>query len=231
MRLEKWILILIIVLGSTYANEMVVNTRDGKTFLFEFDPSESLAEIQARITSLTKEAYFFMLSSESEFWKMKTEEHGNYLGSPRDYSSAVTLEEWSDIHYIVNSLANQSLIAIAFMKTDLEAAGNRIDHIHPLRFLMTVFTDEELKVGIRNIFGRGWIWHHFINGVKDCLDTEANIGNLKDEYVYHFASIVAIHPHKILEPIHEQNWDQLIKILLEEIPRQGNCDRYGECRY
>jgi len=67
------------------------------------------------------------------------------------------------------------LISIAIAKGDLVAAGDRIDHVHPLRFLEAVFTDEELKVGIRNIRGKGWVWNHFVGGLKDSLSTEFNI--------------------------------------------------------
>jgi hypothetical protein len=227
MWLAKWILILPTLFGVIHANEILVNTQDGQTFVFDVDPDECLGALQDRIASLTEDqAYIVAVPPRNKNWNVTAGTKGGYLGYPRNYSVPVTGAERSDIHYIVTSLADKSLITIAFLKADLEAAGDRIDHIHPLRFLMTVFTEEELKVGIRNIRGRGWVWNQFVGGIKDCLTTESNIGNLKDEYVHHFAKTVEIHPNKILPAIQQRNWDKFIDILIKEIPRKGDHDRY-----
>ncbi len=227
MQLAKWALFLPILLGAIHASEILVNTQDGQTFVLDIDPDESLGMLQDRISALTEDdAYIVAVPSRQKNWNVSSGTKGGYLGYPRDYHAPVNGAERSDIHYIVTSLADKSLITIGFLKKDLEAAGDRIDHIHPLRFLMTIFTDEELKVGIRNIRGRGWVWNHFVGGIKDCLATETSIGNMKDEYVNHFAKTVAIHPNKILPSIRQKNWDRFIEILIKEIPRKGDHDRY-----
>jgi len=227
MQLTKWILVLPLLLGVTHASEVLVNTQDGQTFVFDVDPDESLSMLQDRISAITEEdAYIVAVPSKKKKWAPQAGDQGRYLGYPRDYSAPVTRQERDDIHYIVTSLADKSLITIAFIKGDLEAAGDRIDHIHPLRFLMTVFTDEEMKVGIRNIRGRGWIWKHFISGIKDSLATETNIGNMKNEHLIHFAKTVELDVNKIFPSVQIQNWDGFIDTLIAEIPRKGDHDRY-----
>lgn len=214
------------------ADEIVINTSSGEVFVMDIDPTVSVAELQQKIAQLSggdEEPFFVGFSEETDVrhWCQKSAHTpGGYMGYPRNYTSDLTHEEKSDIRLIVTSLANKSLISIAVWKGDLEAAGDRIEHIHPLRFLMTVFSDEELKVGIRNIRARGWVWGHFISGIKEALATEMGIGNLKDEFVYHFAQTIKVDPKIILPAIHAQQWEAFIDLLIAHIPRVGDHDRY-----
>jgi len=227
-RMIKWILILPLLFGVIYTSEILVDTQDGQTYVLDLNPDESLGEFQNRISALIEDEEAFIVAVPSKKKKIhpQASRHGGFLGYPREYDAQMTQQEKADIHFIVTSLANKSLITIALMKGDLESAGDRIDHLHPLRFLMTVFTDEEMKVGIRNIRGRGWIWNNFIDGLKKTLATEANIDNIKDEYIIHFAQMVELDVNRIYPSIQTQSWEAFIQILITEIPRKGNHDRY-----
>jgi hypothetical protein len=228
------LLILSFLLRASHAHEILVNTQDGETFVFDIDPSESLNVLQDKIASLSNGKTSNLLIEISEEGRSKgfgmhlaaARSQGGYLGYPRNYYKEVESEDKANIRLIVTTLANKSLIAIAIAKGELEDAGNDIDHLHPLRFLMTVFTDEELKVGIRNIRGKGWVWNHFIGGLKDCLATEAQIGNMKEEYVLHFSKIVQIDPKIIIPTISAQRWEDFVDQLITHIPRKGDHDRY-----
>lgn len=223
----RWLIMLLLLTGMAHANEVLVNTKDGQTFVFEVDPDESLNAIQERLSTLSDEAIIVAIPSKKQrWWDIEAGKQGGYLGFPRDFHAPVTPKEKSDIRFIVTSLADKSLVTIAFIKDDLEAAGDRIDHIHPLRFLSTIFTDEELKVGIRNIRGRGWIWNQFTSGLKESLETEMNIGNMGQEYLIHFANDVGLDVSRIYPTIAVQNWDGFIDTLIKEIPRLGDHDRY-----
>lgn len=227
MRLVKWIWVLPLLLGVTNANEVFVNTQSGQMYVVNVDLDESIGVFQDRLSVLTgDEAFTVAIPSKKRKWAVEAGTQGGYLGRPREYTCDVTPEEKCDIHYVVTSLANKSLISIALMKGSLESAGDRIDHVHPLRFLMTIFTDEELKVGIRNIRGRGWIWNAFISSIKDTLSTEDGLGNLKDEYICHFAQVVGIDYNRIYPFIVAQDWDGFVEVLIHEVPRKGNHDRY-----
>ncbi len=112
------------------------------------------------------------------------------------------------------------------MRGALEAAGNRIDHIHPLRFLMTVFADDKLKVDIRNIRSKGLVWDHFVGGLKECLSTETSIGNVTMDQVLHFAKTLNLSPSLIADAVFSQMWDDFVDLLIMHIPRSGDYDRY-----
>src|SRR5262245_8490538 len=130
----------------------MVNTADGGVFVLEVDPSESLAGLEEKVVALSdgrKQPFIIEFTHQKKIKELSfeaTHNQGGYLGYPRNYNAEITREEKSDIRFIITSLANKSLISIGIAKPDLEAAGDRIEHIHPLRFLMAVFTDEELKV-------------------------------------------------------------------------------------
>jgi len=221
----------LLIFGVSYAHEIQVNTQEGETFVFDIDSTESFGMLEEKIAALSNGKVSNLLIEYPKEGKWKIPDthargHGGYLGYPRNYLVDVTPEEKSHIRFIVTTLANKSLIAIALAKSELEEAGDRIDHIHPLRFLMTVFSDEELKVGIRNIRGKGWIWNHFLGGLKDTLSTESQIGNMKVEYIANFSHIVKINPAVITPAISLQKWDDFVDLLITHIPRKGDHDRY-----
>ncbi len=229
---QRWFLVVLAVVLAplSYGSEMLITTYDGRTFVFDVDPEESIGALQDRIGALEEmDSESYVVEAAPRLGAMSIAANGGQgkeLGYPRDYCSEVTYEEMVDIRYIVTSLANKPLLSIALIKSDLEAAGDRIDHLHPLRFLMTVFTDEELKVGIRNIRGRGWVWKHFVGGLKNCMSTESRIGNMCDEHIIHFSDVVQVDPENALELVSTHQWDAFIEYLIRAVPRDGDHDRY-----
>ncbi|WP_068470982.1 hypothetical protein [Candidatus Protochlamydia phocaeensis] len=146
----------------------------------------------------------------------------------RNYSQPVSKQEKKDIAYIVNTLAKESLISIANAKSSLKKAGERIDHVHPLRFLMTIFTDEELKAGVHAIRGRtSWIADEFFSGIVGSLSEEASKQNLKPEFIQDFAGQVNISTALILPPIQQARWKDFVNVLIDNIPRSNDPNRYN----
>jgi hypothetical protein len=224
---------LTLMMRCLFANEVLINTIDGEMMILEINPSETMGEIQNKIAMLTHGRHSqatFALNQENETLKeycLQTVRHqGQYLGYPRNYFAEVDPSEKNDIRLIFNHLANKNWIGLAFVKEELESAGDRIDHLHPLRFLMTVFADEELKVLVRNVRAKGWIWNHFISGLKECLATESSIGNMKAEYILHFAESLKISPSLIAGAIASEMWDEFVDLLITHIPRKGDFDHF-----
>jgi len=144
----------------------------------------------------------------------------------RNYDTPVSSHEKKDLLYIVNTLARNSLMSIASDKGSLKKAGDRINHLHPLRFLMTIFTDEEMKADISAIRSRGWVWSSFYDGLEGSLKEESKKGNIKTEFVMNFAQIIGINPDKILPAIQDKRWKDFVNILIDTVPRTGNPNRY-----
>lgn len=149
------------------------------------------------------------------------------LSSPRDYAAPVSLKEKEDISYIVTNLASNSWTQLLNKKSSLKKAGDRVDHVHPLRFLMCIFTDEELKGGVNAIRSRGGkIWKEFFSGLSSSLDEESQANNMRADMVDDFAKNVGINISLIQASIQESRWSDFMYLLIDNIPRNGNPGRY-----
>lgn len=144
----------------------------------------------------------------------------------RDFSVSVSKQEKQEITYIITTLANDSLVSIGMSKSSLKKTGDRIDHIHPLRFLMTVFTNEKLKAGIHAIRDRGgWIWDGFIDGLTGSMKEESGRGNLLP-FIADFARAIAIDPSLIQSSMERGKWTESVNLLIDHIPRAIDPNRY-----
>jgi len=144
----------------------------------------------------------------------------------RDYSHLPTLEDQQDIAFIVHSLGQKPLAKIYFSKQTITEAGARIDYLHPLRFLEAIFTNEELKVSMRMMRERGWIWPEFVGGLSTTFNQEKSQSNLKQEYVADFAQSVDLSFDRLYPFFQREAWVELMQYLVKEVPRKGDFNRY-----
>lgn len=144
----------------------------------------------------------------------------------RKYHAKVTAKEKEDIAYIVNTLGMETLLTISNSESSIREAGKRVEHIHPLRFLIIVFTDEELKASFHAMDGRTWVWSDFIGGLTDNLDKEFLNNNLK-QFLQDFSNQVGV-KHSLIKPVVEnRQWLKFVDLLIENIPRNSDADRYN----
>lgn len=144
----------------------------------------------------------------------------------RNYEVSVKKEEKKDLAYIITALAYDSLISIATSTSSINKAGKRIDHLHPYRFLMTIFTDQELIAAAHAIRDRGGLpWSGFLDGITGSLTNEAAHDNLL-QYTSDFASKVKIDPALILPLLKSGKWTEFVNVLIDKIPREIDPNRY-----
>lgn len=144
----------------------------------------------------------------------------------RDYDVPVAKKEKQDIFYIMRILASESLISIGKKKSSLKSAGDRIDHLHPFQFLITIFTDEELKARIAAIRERkGWVGDGFFDGLNGSLKDEAAHGNLL-QFTQDFAEQIKIGIDLISPSLQQGKWKEFVNILIDKIPREIDPKRY-----
>lgn len=145
----------------------------------------------------------------------------------RSYYAPLTPAETRDIVFIVTTLSNSSsFINLLKHKGELERAGQRVNHVHPLKFLMAIFSDEKSKAGVRNIRSRSFVWNEFFKGLKDSFNEESSKGNLKDDQIQDFAAHFNLSPALLTPPLKAGQWDQFVDILINSIPRGGGHSRY-----
>lgn len=143
----------------------------------------------------------------------------------RSFAAGITQAEAADISFILKTMANSSLPKIKAAETSLKKAGERIAHVHPFFFLSTIFTDEELKVCVRNLQGRAWVWKEFLRGIVDSLSEEHAKDNILP-FVNDFVAIVKVDPSMILPSLQANRWERFVNILIDVVPREGSSDRY-----
>lgn len=235
------------------ADPVLVHANDTESFFVEFPSLTTVQKMKERLhelTGLDSSAHVLVyngrvLSSsekvettgELEFWivpkaGLDVEEtlipKKTHIGY-RNYDKPVTAAEKKDIHFILKTLAQKSLASLWSYKSQLEYAGDRIDHVHPLRFLECIFTDDELIVYLHNIKKRGkWIWGEYIKGLKESLQDEDSIGNLTDNQVVDFSGKVSIDPNAVFSHIHAGKWENFVKTLIDIVPRNGDSGRYDQ---
>lgn len=152
---------------------------------------------------------------------------GGESGLYRDYHRPLTMSDRQDIHYIISNLANNSVINIMFSKSSLERAGDRIDPVHPLQFLLCVFSNEEMKAGVHNIRGRSLLWKDFYNGLSESLQNESMENNL-EPYIADFAKKLHLNPALLTSSLHRRNWNEFLDVLFIHIPRNPERNRYDD---
>ncbi len=147
---------------------------------------------------------------------------------PRDYYNSLSSKDKEDIGFILRTLANTSILKVMSHKAELERAGERVGHVHPFKFLYCIFSDEELKVCIRNLQGKSWVWKDFLGGITSSLEKENAVDNLKSEYIKDFANLLNIDPKVISVPIKKQDWKGVVENLIDKVPREGDTKRYDQ---
>lgn len=147
---------------------------------------------------------------------------------PRDYYNSLQEKDKEDIGFILRTLANTSILKIMSHQSELERAGERVEHVHPFKFLYCIFSNEELKVCIRNLQGKSWVWKDFLSGITTSLDKENAVDNLKSEYIKDFAKQLNIDPKILSVPIKKQDWKGVVENLIEKVPREGDTKRYDQ---
>nr|MBS4171141.1 Uncharacterized protein [Neochlamydia sp. AcF95]NGY95182.1 hypothetical protein [Neochlamydia sp. AcF84] len=223
------------------ALDMRVAARDGSNFIIQVDENipflEVIEGIQAQLAELDiaqemAGSYFNSLEDSPEL-------SFNYtIGIPeicvnkskhkvlRNYSTPVTTEEKNNIRYVIRSLAKYNLAQLAREKSSLERAGDKINHLHPFRFLQCIFNDEELKAGLHAIRKKGgYVWSNYYDGMKSSLNEELDKDNLI-QFTSDFADNVGVNVNEILPYVQARQWSNLVDVLINSIPRQGNPQRY-----
>lgn len=146
----------------------------------------------------------------------------------RDYYRPHSAEDLKTLTWLIYALANYSYPKLLIQKWEIEKAGDRIDHLHPLRHILLIFTNEQIKVNAANLRQRGLIWNQYIDGLGDTLTEEFLRDNITEAHIVHFAQTLNLSPAVVRSAIQQMQWEQLFDILIQTLPRQGNPRRYNQ---
>ncbi len=157
---------------------------------------------------------------------MKAQSVKKIRTEPRNYPAGLSQQETTDITFIVSTLGKSSLLKIKSSEKSLKSAGDRIINVHPFQLLALVFTNEELKVAMRQMNGRAWVWKEFLDGVTTSLEEENNLNNVAP-FVADFAKRINFDANQINTFVKGKKWKDLVDELIKKIPREGDTGRYN----
>lgn len=212
------------------ASQIVVHHENGLKTVLEVYPDDTFLHIMQEAERIARNDFStdktdFLIDYRTDSPSIRNPQFTST--TPRDYSASVTKKEKEDITFIVTTLGRSSLKKIWDAESSLKKAGDRVDRVHPLKFLSTILNHEETKVGLLQIKERGGVVaKKFFNGLYDGLSVESNLNNLKPEYIEDFARSLKINSASIVGPITSKNWKELINVLVELLPRNGKQNRY-----
>lgn len=223
--MKIYLSIFLALISSIQALDVTVETPDGNRVVMDVESYHQISDIQEEIElSLNfpiHQQTLLVKGNDDYNHHADKKEHG------RNYDASVSTTEKSDIRYIIVTLADKSLPSLLKYKSSLIKAGDRINHVHPLRFLMCVFTDEELKVGMRNIHKRGgWVWSDFVGGLNESLQEEHQRNNLRDDQVADFARSIGVDSSEIYPKVRSKKWTDLVVHLINIVPRDSRASQY-----
>ncbi len=136
-------------------------------------------------------------------------------GNPTDLFLKLPLKdsEKKIIASIVETLADNNVFQLALKETEMNQRGDKINHVHPLRFLGVAFSDPKLKSCMQEIKKNYFKWNGFIGGLSKRIDEEYNRDNLL-RYVPGFSSYVNVDPEQVKRYISNRDWDGLVRFLM-----------------
>lgn len=220
----KYALLLIGITHSLIGYEVVFRDPQGDLFVKNTEESGPFEIIVDSLQSEWGEEKEFLVDFKQV--KSSPSSSSNKTVKTRDYKKSVSASEKEDISYVVNTLGMSPLSKIATSKSSLKKAGKRIENIHPLKFLLSIFSDDKTRASIHAMRDRTWVWEEFFDGLRDSLTEESGKGNLTDAQIQDFSSKLGIDANQAIPILDSRDWNQFIKFLLKELPRGVDSGRY-----
>ena len=127
----------------------------------------------------------------------------------------ITSEDKQKIANILMTMADNNVFKLLFEKKRLERLGHEVNHVHPVRFLGTVFTDPRLIYCMHKIRGSGFKWGGFIDGFSERFKQEINANNV-EAYLPGLAEHLHVSVDDLRGYINHQDVEGLILFLMEK---------------
>lgn len=138
------------------------------------------------------------------------------LANHRDYYAPMNEEEQADIRYIITTLSKKSYPGLLIAKGSMENAGQRVGHVHPLRFLCFVFSETDLRVAIYNVSQRSFVWKQFMDGMDGSLNKEVQRDNLNEAHLADFLATIDVEAAPVKPHFDKQKWSKFVRAVIDQ---------------
>lgn len=125
-----------------------------------------------------------------------------------------TEQDRANIYEIISTMAEKGKLGLLFQQNHLRELGAQINHVHPLKFLASIFKDPYLKSSMYYIWNDYFKRNGFLEGLAPSLTREAEKGKL-DMYLKDFAADVGVSPEALKAYFDVRDWENLVLFLIQ----------------
>jgi hypothetical protein len=136
---------------------------------------------------------------------------------------SMTEEEERILYQIIDALGNWGIAELYKKEDEMIAMGNKVQHVHPFKFLETVLKTPHLKKSMRLIedgFFGTLKWREFFKGSDQSpgfsakCEREHKLNNL-EPYIVGFCLTVKANPEQIRFFVEKKDWEGLVRFLIK----------------
>jgi len=125
----------------------------------------------------------------------------------------LTNKDKENITFIITCMGEQGKLWLLVHKNELNERGDKIQGVHPLKFLAVIFSDEYLKkVCMPTILNDYFKKKNFIEGLGANMTKEAQKGKVQ-KYLAEFLNEIKLdkkHSKKLLEFVKTRDWEGFV---------------------
>ena len=121
------------------------------------------------------------------------------------------------IYEIITLIADNNKLTLLLKRGHLKQLGAQINHLHPLKFLATIFKNPRLRSCMTEIENDFFKWNGFMDGLAPNLTKEADKGKL-DQYLQDFCADVKAPIDHIKKYFQNRNWEGMVRYLMNPQP-------------
>jgi hypothetical protein len=125
-----------------------------------------------------------------------------------------TEQDRMNIYEIISTMAEKGKLGLLFQQNHLREIGAQINHVHPLKFLATIFKDPHLKSCMYYIWDDYFKRNGFLDGLGPSLTREAEKGKL-ELYLKDFAMDINISGETLKAYIDVRDWENMVLFLIQ----------------
>lgn len=127
----------------------------------------------------------------------------------------ITPDEQQKISKIISTMAENNVFQLLFERKYLERLGQEVHHVHPVRFLGTIFSDPRLVNCMFEIHNSGFKWGGFMDGISARLKEEIKAGNV-NSYIPGFAERLNLRFEDVQGYINRRDIEGLVLFLMDK---------------
>lgn len=124
-----------------------------------------------------------------------------------------TEQDKANIYEIITMMAENGKLTLLVKQSYLKNLGAQINHVHPLKFLSTVFSNERLRQSMEPIFDDYFKRTGFMDGLGSSLTREADKGKL-DPFLKDFAGEINLPIDNMRSFFQTRDWENLVRYLM-----------------